>query len=132
MLFAASLNAITRPSRSSTIAGPGSPPISAAINAVFGCVADRSVAVSTSLERIAKSGRPNNICNAPRSRLVQLSRRLPLMAIHQPTSVASRSSSLRIGAVTAGSNSGLLRVPRILSQISRAPRIANAMANGMR
>ena len=39
---AAALKAMTRPSRSSTIAGAGSPPISDSINGACGCAAVRS------------------------------------------------------------------------------------------
>ncbi len=134
---AAALKAMTRPSRSSTIAGPGNPPISdfdqQGLRMRGGAVVDRqhTAAVSGSAPSL-----PSNASQAPRRRLGQSAPRGRVCAVvfarhGQSALVFSASISLRIGALAVtAAVCGSGRTPRILSTISRAPKMTSAMTNG--
>ena len=68
---AAALKAMTRPSRSSTIAGPGSPPISDSISKACGCAAVRSYIGSPRPVLASAPNLPSSASQAPRRRLGQ-------------------------------------------------------------
>ena len=136
---AAALKAMTRPARSSTIAGPGSPPINdfdqQRLRMRGGAVVNRQPQPGIGIR--AQSAEQREPSPAQAARPIRAARQIcaVVFARHcQSALIFSVSISLRIGAVTlvTGCNAGFACTPRIFSHISRAPKIISATMNGAR
>ena len=137
---AAWLKAITRPSRSSTMAGPGRPAISDSIMRAAGWSAARRLSATTLtalvIPRGAAQDLPGLAQTGGKTGADRKIRRVVVGRHGQSALVFSASISLRIGCVTltirACGGSGKAGALRVLSQNSRMPRMTSATTKGQR